>query len=170
MVLSIFLCAFSRHQKHTLNRTSYIPDVLRTWPDPALEPIFSACSGSWVCTSDWPPLTEPWMSASHSQAKHESLFGLCLVPGQGAPLNKDPGSTLREHVFLAHTFSNQCCCSVTKSCLTLCNPRNWNMPGLPVPQHLPEFSQVHVHWISDATQPLYPLSPFSPSTFSLSQH
>ena len=63
------------------------------------------------------------MSASHSQAKHESLFGLCLVPGQGAPLNKDPGSTLREHVFLAHTFSNQCCCSVTKSCLHSRLPR-----------------------------------------------
>ena len=109
------------------------------------------------------------MSAFHSQAKHGSLFGLCLLPGQGAPLNKGPGSTLREHVFLAHTFPNQCG-SVTKSCLTLCNPRDCNTPGFPVPQHLPEFGRVHVHWIGDATQPLYPLSPSSPSTFNLSQH
>ena len=27
-----------------------------------------------------------------------------------------------------------------------------------VPHHLPEFAQVHVHWIDDAIQPLHPLS------------
>ena len=43
------------------------------------------------------------------------------------------------------------------------------MPGLSVPHHLPEFAQVHVHWIGDAIQPSHPLS--SPSSvFSLSQH
>ena len=26
-------------------------------------------------------------------------------------------------------------------------------PGFPFPHHLPEFAQVHVHWISDAIQP-----------------
>ena len=26
-------------------------------------------------------------------------------------------------------------------------------PGFPVPHHLPEFAQTHVHWVSDATQP-----------------
>ena len=30
-----------------------------------------------------------------------------------------------------------CCCSVTQSCLTLCNPMDYSMPGLPVPHHLP---------------------------------
>ena len=42
-------------------------------------------------------------------------------------------------------------------------------PGLPVPQYLPEFAQVHVHRIGDAIQPFHLLSPFSPSAFSLSQ-
>ena len=45
-----------------------------------------------------------------------------------------------------------CCCSVTKSCLTLCDPMDCSMPGFPVPHHLPEFAQVHVHWVSDAIQ------------------
>ena len=43
--------------------------------------------------------------------------------------------------------------SVAQSCLTLCNPMNCSMPGLPVHHQLPEFTQTHVHWISDAIQP-----------------
>ena len=39
-------------------------------------------------------------------------------------------------------------------------------PGLPVPYHLPEFAQVHVHWINDAIQPSHPLSPSSAFSFS----
>ena len=36
--------------------------------------------------------------------------------------------------------------SVAQSCLTLCNLMDCSTPGLPVPHHLPEFAQVHVHW------------------------
>ena len=43
-------------------------------------------------------------------------------------------------------------------------------PGLPVPHHLLEFAQVHVHCIGDAIQLSHPLVPSSPSAFSLSQH
>ena len=57
-----------------------------------------------------------------------------------------------------------CCCSVTKSCPTLCDSMDYSTPGLPVPHHLPEFAQVHVHWIGDAIQPSHLLSPSSPST------
>ena len=31
-------------------------------------------------------------------------------------------------------------------------------PGLPVHHQLPEFTQTHVHWVSDAIQPSHPLS------------
>ena len=48
-----------------------------------------------------------------------------------------------------------------KLCLTLCDPLDCSTPGLPVPHHLPEFTQVHVFWISDAIQPSYPLLPSS---------
>ena len=35
--------------------------------------------------------------------------------------------------------------SVTQSCLTLCDPMNRSMPGLPVHNQLPESTQTHVH-------------------------
>ena len=39
------------------------------------------------------------------------------------------------------------------------------------PYHqLLEFTQTHVHWVSDAIQPSHPLSAPSPPTFNLSQH
>ena len=53
--------------------------------------------------------------------------------------------------------------SVTQSCPTLCDPMNRSTPGLPVHHQLPEFTQTHVHWVSDAIQPSHPLT--SPSPF-----
>ena len=35
--------------------------------------------------------------------------------------------------------------SFSQSCLTLCDPMNHSMPGLPVYHHLPECTQTHVH-------------------------
>ena len=51
------------------------------------------------------------------------------------------------------------CCSVSQLCLTLCDPMNCSMPGLPVHHQLMEFTQIHVHRVSDAIQPSHPLSP-----------
>ena len=45
-----------------------------------------------------------------------------------------------------------------------------SMPGLPVLHYLLEFAQIHVHWISDAIQPSYPLSSPSPPVLNLPQH
>ena len=61
-----------------------------------------------------------------------------------------------------------CCCSVTRSFLTLCNSMDCSTPPLSVPHYLPEFAQVHVHWIGDAIQLSHPLPPSF--AFSLSQH
>ena len=63
-----------------------------------------------------------------------------------------------------------CCCSVAQSCLTLCDPMDISMPGLPVPHHLLEFAQVHVHCIGDVVHPSHPLMPFSSSALNLSQN
>ena len=52
----------------------------------------------------------------------------------------------------------------------LCDSMNRSTPGLPVHYQLPEFTQTHVHWVSDAIQPSHPLSPPSPPVFNLSQH
>ena len=62
------------------------------------------------------------------------------------------------------------CCSVTQSCLTLCNPMDCRMAGLSVLHHVPDFAQVHAHCISDAIQPSHPLMPSSPSALNLCQH
>ena len=47
--------------------------------------------------------------------------------------------------------------SVAQSRPILCNPMNRSTPGLPVHHQLPEFTQTHVHWVSDAIQPSHPL-------------
>ena len=60
--------------------------------------------------------------------------------------------------------------SVAQSCLTLCDPMNCSTPGLPVHHQLPEFTQIHVHWVSDAIQPSHPLSSSSPPAPNPSQH
>ena len=46
--------------------------------------------------------------------------------------------------------------SVAQSCPTLCDPMNHSTPGLSVHHHLPEFTQTHVHRVSDAIQPSPP--------------
>ena len=60
--------------------------------------------------------------------------------------------------------------SVAQSCPTLCHPMNRSTPGLPVHHQLLEFTQTHVHRVSDAIQPSHPLSSPSPPTPSPSQH
>ena len=52
-----------------------------------------------------------------------------------------------------------CVCSVAKSCLTLCDPMDYNTTGFPVLHHLLEFAQTYVHWVDDAIQPSHPLLP-----------
>ena len=61
-----------------------------------------------------------------------------------------------------HQFS-----SVTQSCLTLWDPMDCSMPGLPVHHQLPEFTQIHVHLVSDTIQPSHPVVPFSSCPQSL---
>ena len=60
--------------------------------------------------------------------------------------------------------------SVAQLCLTLCDPMNRSTPGLPVHHQLPEFTQTHVHRVSDAIQPSHPLSSLSPPAPNPSQH
>ena len=53
-------------------------------------------------------------------------------------------------------------CSVAQSCPTLCDPMNCSTPGLPVHHQLLEFTQTHVHRVSDAIQLSHTLSSPSP--------
>ena len=56
------------------------------------------------------------------------------------------------------------------SVMSVCHTMDCSTPGFPVHHQLPEFTQTHVHRVSDAIQPSHPLSSLSPPTFSLSQH
>ena len=79
------------------------------------------------------------------------------------------------HVFIC--FNNlffqllcHCCCSVNKSCPTLCDPMDCCTSGFPVLYHLPEFAQTHILCADDGIQrPHDLLLPSSPA-FSLFQH
>ena len=55
--------------------------------------------------------------------------------------------------------------------------RPWDFPGNSTGvschcllHYLPEFAQIHIHWISDAIQPSHPLLPSSSFAFNLPQH
>ena len=50
------------------------------------------------------------------------------------------------------------------------SPMNRSMPGLPDHHQLPEFTQTHVHRVSDAIQPSHPLLSPSPLAPNPSQH
>ena len=75
-------------------------------------------------------------------------------------------------IFLSTTpvFLNPQFRSVTQSCPTLWDPMNCSTPGLPVHHQLPEFTQTHVHQVSDAIQPSHPLLSPSPPAPNPSQH
>ena len=68
------------------------------------------------------------------------------------------------------TFRSDQIRSVTQSCPTFCDPMNRSTPGLPVHHQLPEFTEGHVHQVSDAIQPSHPLSSPSPLAPNPSQH
>ena len=80
-----------------------------------------------------------------------------------------------------YVFSSVQFSSVTQSFLTHCNPMNHSTPGLPVHHQLPEFTQTHVHRVSDAfalykichrsqNTVLISLKPFSHGLYLFSHH
>ena len=75
-----------------------------------------------------------------------------------------------EKEFILLQFSSVQISSVAQSCLTLCNPADCSTPDLPVHHQLLEFTQTHVHWVSDAIQPSHFLLFSSPLAFNDSQH
>ena len=72
--------------------------------------------------------------------------------------------------FVYHLLSSVQFSSVTQSCPILWDLMNCSTPGLPVHHHLPESTQIRVHWVSDAIQPSHPLPSPSPPTLNLFQH
>ena len=77
-------------------------------------------------------------------------------------------SILQHSAFFVVQCSHPYTVSQSLSCVRLF--AEFSMPGLPVGLQLPEFTQTHVHRVSDAIQSSHPLLSPSPPTFNLSQH
>ena len=96
--------------------------------------VGDAIQPSHPLSSPAPPAPNPsqhqglfqWVNSLHEVAKYWSFSSL-------------------EGLMKVHQFS-----SAAQSCPTPCDPMNHSMPGLPVHHRLPEFTQTHVHWVSDA--------------------
>ena len=76
-------------------------------------------------------------------------------------------STLKIYIYqyFVNFASVQFSCSVVSDSLWPCS-----MPGLPAQHQLPDLTQTHVHWVSDAIQPSHLLSSPSHPAFNISQH
>ena len=122
-----------------------------------------------------------WATDTHTHTHHFS-HQISLTAGKKkkknphiflkeTPLNSSKGKPrITAKLTISFLTSSFRFSSVAQLCPTLCDPMNHSMPGLPVHHQLPEFTQTHVHWVSDAIQPSHPLSSPSPPTFKLSQH
>ena len=111
------------------------------------------------CASLLPPLRlNNFVDLSSGQVVKNPL-------GQRGP--EPQSSCLSYHFGLIRSYQIR---SVAQSCPTLCDPMNRSTPGLPVHHQLPEFTQTHVHRVSDAIQSSYSLSSPSPLAPNPSQH
>ena len=126
-----------------------------------------------IRTDQWTPWLSQVRSARYSSLaiavsslhstpcqRWSSLHGLpaCCFGIPNGKKNQEPIS-LKKHM-------NQIR-SVAQSCPTLCYPMNLSTPGHPVHHQLPEFTQTHVHRVSDDIQPSHPVVPFSSCPQSL---
>ena len=135
-----------------------------------------------VFTGEWIHISPDFTEVNFPQFRNEWNFALCYacsvtfkkrcpVCNSGNCVNFF--NNAKFNLFcICHIF---CLCdiqfsSVTQSCLTLCDPMNRTIPGLPVHHHLLEFTQTHVHWVGDAIQPSHPLLSPSPPAPNASQH
>ena len=50
---------------------------------------------------------------------------------------------------ILNSLLSDCCCYSVKPCPALCDSMDCSMPGLSAPLHLLEFTQTHVHQVSD---------------------
>ena len=99
------------------------------------------------------------------------LVKICTVKTEAAKVR---GSSLNgiSLMYLSQSYRSQLkqsvqFSSVAQSCPTLCDPMSCSTPGLPVHHQLPEFTQTHVHQVSDAIQPSHPVVLFSSCPQSL---
>ena len=110
-------------------------------------------------------MAEKVLNGHEHRISYRGLFDLVFVLFSFRSANSVPKEINEVYVDQEKTFS-----SVAPSCPTLCDPMNRSTPGLPVHHQLPEFTQIHIHRVSDAIQLSHPLSSPSPPAPNPSQH
>ena len=132
----------------TMNKASGgdgIPvELFQILKDDAVKVLHSICQQIWK-TQQWP---QDWKSQFSFQSQRKAM-----------PKNAQTTSQLHSSQF-----------SSVQSCPTLFDPMNHSKPGLPVHHQLPEFTQTHVHRVSDVIQPSHALLSPSPPAPNPSQH
>ena len=98
---------------------------LLTWPSSGPPALGTAHYSGAFSIPVFLPQTHRGFCVSNKFHIHSLLFTLMPRPHLAVP---------------PHPTSSICCCSVAKSTLWTCST-----PGLPVPHHLLDFTQVHVH-------------------------
>ena len=112
----------------------------------------------WRQGASLPRLRPGWCSEDSSCSEHPRKLYCSVSTGN------QTGSFSGEFCELGES---PCCCSLSH--VRLCDPMDCSTPGFPVLHYILEFVQIHVHWVSNATQPSRPLSSHSPSAFNLFQ-
>ena len=85
----------------------------------------------------------------------QSRICFIVVGGPCANKNNSVVGSIKPSLLIVLFGSSVSYSSVAQSCLTLCDPMDCSMPGLPVLHQLPEPTQTHVHRV---IQPSHPLS------------
>ena len=98
-----------------------------------------------------------WTELMISEAEHVFMYLLTICV-----------SCLEKCLF--RSFSSVQFSSAAQPSPTVYDPMNRSTPGFPVHHQLPEFTQTHVHRVSDAIQPSHPLSSPSPPAPNPSHH
>ena len=112
-------------------------------------------------------LSRPWHHKESDTTEQLSLTHCSFLYPKG--FIQSSGS-IRNHEIKSMERGKYQIRSVAQLCPTLYDPMNRSTPGLPVHHQLLEFTQTHVHWVSDAIQPSHPLSSPSPLAPNPSQH
>ena len=142
---------------------------LMVGPRPAIQPTpcivhTVLCASIWISYShSWKgtmgllaslPLIILFLFSEHSPLTSCPPGKLFLILHYSAQLLSSLASLLS---VLSCVFSSVQFSSVAQSCPTLCDPMNRSTPGLPVHHQLLEFTQTHIHRVSDAIQPSHPV-------------
>ena len=129
-------------------------------------PLLAAPASSWHVGAVWGLLPSPLPQGAHNLGNTHRPVHL-RRPVSNAVWISAPGkgsfpflmilwrhSTRGEGMFPAHVLPQLFQFSSVAQCPTLCDPMNHSTPGLPVHHQLPEFTQTHVHGVSDASSHL----------------